>query len=809
MAVRAKATNQGHKVWPDLSAPQGFKHGYANPPHPGKIPRQGSLGQAAEGAVQHALRMGSKRVTQINETTRKGIRQRIHEAIEQGMSPQEAGQYVREWSGFDEYRAERIARTEMMFSYNAAALGTYQEAGIQQVVADDGDEDEECAARHGQVFTVDEADGIQDHPNGTLDWLPVDPGSDPNALREALNQERPIADMAQAADQELIAHAPALPESALTLAHNGLQLLEKTAQGQPLSNAETNTLMQAHAAGHIDSQQLMEAVTKGQKRQSADHILEKLKSGDELNGPEWQALEEATQMGGHLTEAIVDDAMNQGVLAKAKKKLAADALDSISKGEYQGYVQVQAVQDMVQAGLIDQAQVDQAYMMAKVAKQEKELADALAQVATKYATGSEKQLVLDAMNQGTITADQEKQLGKDILAKLAAKEQLDSQEQELLSVLLKHNSIKPHELVDAINAGQKLAAPLTQQQQLDKDYILSKLESGTPLSPADQGIYSDLKIGGKLTDQEVTDALAKAPKGTAANPVATSFNPYPGSWSPQTLAKQQALDKQQLLEDISQGKSLNLDDQKLLQYLKDEGHITAQEIQDAIGGKLPGGVKPKAKPKLKGKGGVKSNGPDTFDAGSFQPPTYATRDEHDAALSAWQHRADSKLTWEERRAVEDYTNSGYHSINGTLRGIDMNRRSASEIRDAKKSADLVSHAMHPTTEDTLVRRGMGPQMFGFDAGADLDKVQAALKAGQEWMDSGFMSTSINRGHSWSGEVLLELKVPRGTPASYVQTISSHKSEYELLLDSGTRIVIDSVERPSFGQVKVYAHVKPR
>jgi hypothetical protein len=42
-----------------------------------------------------------------------------------------------------------------------------------QVEAIDGDGDEECAARNGNVYAVDEALEIEDHPNGTLDWIPV------------------------------------------------------------------------------------------------------------------------------------------------------------------------------------------------------------------------------------------------------------------------------------------------------------------------------------------------------------------------------------------------------------------------------------------------------------------------------------------------------------------------------------------------------------------------------------------------------------------------------------------------------------
>ena len=60
-----------------------------------------------------------------------------------------------------------------MDSYNFAALGSYQDAGLTQVQAIDGDGDPECAARNGQTFSLADAEGIEDHPNGSLDWVPV------------------------------------------------------------------------------------------------------------------------------------------------------------------------------------------------------------------------------------------------------------------------------------------------------------------------------------------------------------------------------------------------------------------------------------------------------------------------------------------------------------------------------------------------------------------------------------------------------------------------------------------------------------
>ena len=91
-----------------------------------------------------------------------------------GMGPAELGDAIEGWSGFDEYRSEMIARTELMDAYNSAAIGSYDELGVEYVEAIDGDDDEECRNRvANNPYTLDEAASEEDHPNGTLDWIPV------------------------------------------------------------------------------------------------------------------------------------------------------------------------------------------------------------------------------------------------------------------------------------------------------------------------------------------------------------------------------------------------------------------------------------------------------------------------------------------------------------------------------------------------------------------------------------------------------------------------------------------------------------
>lgn len=139
------------------------------------------------GAVSHALDHAASRITGINDRTRAAIVQQIRQTVAEAVS---TGASVRDTadmldaavgrtvldngeSAWDPYRAELIARTELMGAYNAAALGSYTDLGASAVMAVDGVGDEECAERNGNTYAIDAAESIEDHPNGTLDWVPV------------------------------------------------------------------------------------------------------------------------------------------------------------------------------------------------------------------------------------------------------------------------------------------------------------------------------------------------------------------------------------------------------------------------------------------------------------------------------------------------------------------------------------------------------------------------------------------------------------------------------------------------------------
>ena len=54
----------------------------------------------------------------------------IKAGVDAGLSPAELGDSIETWTGWDEYRAERIATTELRSAYNQAARESYAEAGV-------------------------------------------------------------------------------------------------------------------------------------------------------------------------------------------------------------------------------------------------------------------------------------------------------------------------------------------------------------------------------------------------------------------------------------------------------------------------------------------------------------------------------------------------------------------------------------------------------------------------------------------------------------------------------------------------------
>ncbi|MFF9264592.1 ADP-ribosyltransferase [Streptomyces longwoodensis] len=168
-----------------------------------------------------------------------------------------------------------------------------------------------------------------------------------------------------------------------------------------------------------------------------------------------------------------------------------------------------------------------------------------------------------------------------------------------------------------------------------------------------------------------------------------------------------------------------------------------------------------------------------------------------------------------RKAVWDYTDepnyslpaphadgwATYKEMNGFLRG------------DASKWTPYVQHnidevdaalAGHPIPEDVMVVRGSGIGHLQLDDPLDM--------LGHTYTDKGYMSTSLG-DHPVpafaSSEAILHLRVPKGTPALWVEKVGKFgMGEREVLLGKGTQYRVTRVFMEN-GQVQVYGEVLPR
>lgn len=145
--------------------------------------------RATSAAMDASWKLAAMDITKINDATRNSIRALLEEGGKRGYSVNQIvdGVIDEGFTGLQDLllsngnaawgdaRAEAIARTELNEAYNRSNLLGYQALGVREVEATDGDLDEECRDRDGRTFSIEEAMTIRDHPNGTLDWIPLEP----------------------------------------------------------------------------------------------------------------------------------------------------------------------------------------------------------------------------------------------------------------------------------------------------------------------------------------------------------------------------------------------------------------------------------------------------------------------------------------------------------------------------------------------------------------------------------------------------------------------------------------------------------
>lgn len=157
------------------------------------------------------------------------------------------------------------------------------------------------------------------------------------------------------------------------------------------------------------------------------------------------------------------------------------------------------------------------------------------------------------------------------------------------------------------------------------------------------------------------------------------------------------------------------------------------------------------------------------------------------------------LSNEEKSAIRDYTGTSYLNINAVLRGVENdfsqgNHERAVHIHQALQRS-CIPH-------ECTVYRGASLSALG-----DFQSLSDEQLVGNILIDRGFMSTSLNSGDAFGGDVRLEITVPQGAQGAYVGYLSQcGHYESEVLFDRRQRMEITNVYRDNFGNRTICARL---
>jgi SPP1 gp7 family putative phage head morphogenesis protein len=114
---------------------------------------------------------------EINKTTLDALRTLLSEGFERGDSIQTLTSTIEGYfKESEKYRAERIARTEVLTANNQGAVDRYKNEGIKEFEwLASPDSCEECLPLDGKIFPIDSGEQPPLHPNCTCGILSVIP----------------------------------------------------------------------------------------------------------------------------------------------------------------------------------------------------------------------------------------------------------------------------------------------------------------------------------------------------------------------------------------------------------------------------------------------------------------------------------------------------------------------------------------------------------------------------------------------------------------------------------------------------------
>lgn len=161
------------------------------------------------------------------------------------------------------------------------------------------------------------------------------------------------------------------------------------------------------------------------------------------------------------------------------------------------------------------------------------------------------------------------------------------------------------------------------------------------------------------------------------------------------------------------------------------------------------------------------------------------------------------ITPTEKSGVRTYTGNAYQDMNKYLRGQSKSTNYADEIKACQSA---LSKASLP--RETIVRRGSDYNMLKELGAGKITPQNKDKFIGGIIQDKGFVSTSPSPHGGFSGSIEYVIKLPQGSQAMYVDSISRFQGEEELLINCGGKYMVEDVEFDSYGDVKkIYMTLK--
>ena len=168
-------------------------------------------------------------------------------------------------------------------------------------------------------------------------------------------------------------------------------------------------------------------------------------------------------------------------------------------------------------------------------------------------------------------------------------------------------------------------------------------------------------------------------------------------------------------------------------------------------------------------------------------------------MDEWTNAFVQVITEGEKNGVVKYTTGAYRDMNDYLRGFSSDTAYKDEIKAAQSA---LSKASLP--REVITRRGSNYNMLTELGMGDITPQNKDRVIGAVIQDKGFTSTSPHPSGGFSKDIEYVIKVPEGSQAMYIDTISWYEGERELLINCDSKYRVEDVEFNEYGNVeKIY------